>query len=180
MSEFPPLASFGQRIMICGPSNAGKSTLAVAIGRKLGVPVVHLDRLNHLPNTYWVQRPREEFVRLHDESILGESWAMDGNYSGLMPRRIDRATGVILLGGNRFANLRRYFIRTLFQRQRAGSLEGNKDKLTWLMIRWILFVSPRSVRRYRKELSATGLPYLELRSMRQLDRLYAEWGLSRG
>ena len=180
MPEFPPLETLGHRIMICGPSNAGKSTLAAAIGKKLGIPPVHLDRLHHLPNTYWVPRPREDFVRLHDEAILGERWAMDGNYSGLMPKRIERATGIILLGDNRFANLRRYFIRTLFQRKRAGNLDGNKDRLTWMMIHWIMFVSQKSVQRYRTELPATGLPYVELRTMRQLNRLYAQWGLTRG
>jgi len=38
-----PLASLGARIVILGPSNAGKSTLAVALSHKLGVPAVHLD-----------------------------------------------------------------------------------------------------------------------------------------
>ena len=180
MPEFPPLETFGDRIMICGPSNAGKSTLAAAIGRKRGLPVVHLDRLHNLPNTYWVPRPGEDFVRLHDEAIRGESWAMDGNYSRLMPGRIERATGIVLLGDNRFANLRRYFIRTLFQRQRIGGLDGDKDRLTWMMINWIMFVSQPSVRRYRVELPATGLPFVEVRNMRQLNRLYAEWGLTRG
>ena len=31
----------------------------------------------------------------------------------------------------------RYFYRTLFQRHRAGNLEGNKDSLKWEMIQWI-------------------------------------------
>ena len=179
MPEFPPLKDFGDRIMICGPSNAGKSTLAAAMGRKLERPVVHLDQLYDLPNTDWVKRPTEEFVRLHDEAVAAEMWVMDGNYSGLMPRRVARATGIVLLGDNRFANLRRYLFRTLFQRQREGNLEGNADSIKWLMVRWILFVSQRSVRRYRQELPRAGLPYVELRNIRQLNRLYAEWGLSR-
>ena len=49
-----PLNALGQRIMVMGPSNAGKSTLATAIGRRLELPIVHLDQLNHLPNTDWV------------------------------------------------------------------------------------------------------------------------------
>src|SRR4051812_19285286 len=123
----PPLETFGRRILICGPSNSGKSTLAAAIGRRLGIPAVHLDQFHHFPNSNWVKRPREEFVALHDAAILADEWAMDGNYSGLLPQRIERATGIILLGDNRFANVARYLRRTLFEHERAGSLQGARD-----------------------------------------------------
>jgi hypothetical protein len=88
--DIEPLDSFGRRIMICGPSNSGKSTLAAAIGRKLDLPVVHLDRLHHLPNSDWVKRPHDDFVRLHDAAIAGEAWVMEGNYSSLFPQRFAR------------------------------------------------------------------------------------------
>jgi adenylate kinase family enzyme len=179
-SDFPPLDTFGRRIMICGPSNAGKSTFAAAIARKLGVPAVHLDQLHHLPNTNWVPRPEEDFARLHDDAILGDAWVMDGNYSRLMPQRLERATGIILLGDNRYANLRRYVVRTLFQRDRVGNLEGNEDSLKWFMVRWIMFTSQKSVRRYRQFLPTMNRPYLELHSMLELKRLYAAWNLTRG
>lgn len=41
------LAELGERIVIIGPSNSGKSTLAAAIGRQHALPVVYLDRLYH-------------------------------------------------------------------------------------------------------------------------------------
>jgi adenylate kinase family enzyme len=176
---FPPLETLGPRIMICGPSNAGKSTLASAIGRKLDLEVLHVDLFRHLPATDWVQRPDAEFEALHDAAIVGERWVMDGNYAHLMPRRIARASGIVLIGDNRWANLRRYFVRTLFQRQRIGSLAGDRDSLKWEMIHWILGPSPRNLARYRKELPATGLPFVETRSMHELNRLYAAWDLSR-
>jgi adenylate kinase family enzyme len=179
MEHFPALETFGNRIMICGPSNAGKSTLAVAIGRKLDLPVYHVDLFRHLPATDWVQRPDTEFEALHDTAIAEDSWVMDGNYTHLMPRRLARATGIVLIGDNRIANLRRYFWRTLFQRQRAGSLAGDHDSIKWEMIHWILGPSPRNLARYRRQLPATGLPYVETRSMRQLNRLYGAWQLGR-
>ena len=60
MPPIPPLESFGGRIMICGPSNSGKSTLATAIGSATGLPVVHLDRLRFVPHTNWVDRPADD------------------------------------------------------------------------------------------------------------------------
>jgi len=173
----PALARFGERIVICGPSNSGKSTLAVALGQKLGLPVVHLDLLHHLPNTDWVRRSPEEFQRLHDEAVLGDGWVMDGNYSRLFPQRLARATGIILLGDSRWANLRRYVRRTLFQRNRPGALPGGNDTLKWAMIRWILVVGPRNIARYRAMLPEAGRPFVEIRSMRELKQLYFAWEL---
>ncbi len=179
MSEFPPLDTFGNRIMICGPSNAGKSTLAVALGKKLHIPHVHLDQLYHVPDSNWVPRPREEFVALHNEAIKADSWVMDGNYSGLFPGRLARATGIIVIRSNRFTGFVRYLNRTLLQRERAGSLSGNRDSLKWQMVHWILIAAPPKQKAMRAAFPSTGLPYIEVRAMAQLNRLYAEWGLSR-
>ena len=179
MGEFLPLEALGQRIVICGPSNAGKSTLAVALGRKLNTQVFHVDLFRHLPDTNWVQRPDEDFRALHDAAILGESWVIDGNYPRLMPKRLERATGLVLVGGSRWANLRRYLWRTLFQPDRAGSLAGREDSLKWEMIRWVFVVQPRNRQRDRDRLRATGLPLVELASMAELKRLYAAWELVR-
>ena len=186
MGEFPPLENFGNRIMICGPSNSGKSTLALAIGSKLGIEAIHLDQLRHLPNTNWVRNSDAEFARLHDAAILNESWVIDGNYSAtdgnaspLMPQRLARATGIILLGVNRWASLARYFRRTMIERERAGALVGNRDSVKWGMIRWILVNSPANLRRYRRELPKTGLPFLELHGLRELRGLYRAWDLTR-
>lgn len=180
MTEFPPLEEFGRRIMVCGPSNAGKSTLAAALGRTLGSPVVHLDQLHHLPGSNWVPRPREDFVALHNDAIAGEQWVMDGNYTGLFPVRLSRATGIIVIRSNRFGGVARYFRRTLFERGRVGSLSGNRDSIKWQMIHWIMFAAPPKQRAMRRALPSAGLPYLEVHAMRQLNRLYREWGLTRG
>lgn len=178
-TTLPPLESFGRRIMICGTSNTGKSTLAVAVGRQLGLPVVHLDQLRFQPHTDWVERPDSDFAALHRKAIAGDGWVMEGNYSTIMPERLTRATGIILLGGSRWANLGRYLHRTLLQRDsRLGNLAGNRDSLKWDMVTWVLVQGPRNVARYRITLPATGLPFLELRSMREIRRAYRAWELA--
>lgn len=180
MTGFPPLDSLGRRIMICGPSNSGKSTLAVALARKLGSELVHLDLLRHLPGTDWVQRPDDAFAELHDHAILGDSWVMEGNYSKLMPQRFARATGIILLDDNRWANFWRYLRRTQLEaRSRVGALQGNKDSIKMEMVRWILVVQPRLRERNLANLRSANLPLLEVGSMKELNQLYAAWGLER-
>lgn len=180
MGEFLPLEALGVRIMICGPSNAGKSTLCVALAETLNAEAFHVDLFRHLPETDWVQRPDDEFLALHDEAITHERWVMDGNYASLMPQRLARATGIVWLYDGRWGNFRRYLWRTLFQKQgRAGSLAGDRDSIKWEMIRWILFVQPTRREISLGRLRAAGLPLVELTSMKQLQRLYAEWGLQR-
>jgi adenylate kinase family enzyme len=179
VSEVPPLESLGQRIVILGPSSTGKSTLAVALDRKLGVAAVHLDQFRFEPNSDWKRRSDSEFFRLHDDAILAEGWVMDGNYSKVLPQRLARATGLILTTDNRWASLYRYFRRTLFERGRAGALDGARDSIKWEMVHWIMVRSPVNQIRYREALVASGLPLVEVNGMGGVNRLYAAWGLTR-
>jgi len=78
MTPLPPLAHLGPRICIMGPSNSGKSTLAVAIAEKQSLPVIHLDQLYHQPNTDWQPREHAVFLQLHREAISAERWVIEG------------------------------------------------------------------------------------------------------
>ncbi|WP_176083021.1 AAA family ATPase [Martelella sp. HB161492] len=172
------LATLGQRIVILGPSNAGKSTLSVALSQKLALPVIHLDQLRHLPHTDWQERPDDEFARLHDAAILGDRWIIEGNYTRLMPKRLDRATGAILLTSSPWLRLWRYFRRTLINRSdRAGHLDGAKDSIKWAMIKWVLVKSRNSDKRYAAILRDTGMPLVECQSARAVKELYRDWEL---
>lgn len=173
------LADLGPRIAIMGPSNAGKSTLAIAIGQKLGLPVVHLDRLFHLPNTDWVPRPAEAFEALHDEAILGDGWVMEGNYTRLMPKRLARATGLIQIDVSTWTSLRRYFPRTLLQKERPGNLEGCQDTVKWAMVKHIAVTTRANRQRYTKMFETFGVPKIRLGSAREIDVFYRRERLSR-
>ncbi|OEO29492.1 AAA family ATPase [Devosia insulae DS-56] len=174
----PPLANLGCRIMILGPTNSGKSTLAAAMARKLDIPAIHLDRLQHLPNTNWQVRPEEEFAALHDQVILERSWIIDGGYSRLAPQRVRRATGIVVIDASLVTRYRRYFYRTLFQRSRAGALDGEQDSLSWMMLRW-LWKSRNAAAKYRQLAVASGLPHVFAGNAEELNRLYALWNLKR-
>lgn len=173
-----PLSALGDRIMVMGPSNAGKSTLAVALASKLGAPAVHLDQLHHQPNSNWVPRPKAEFIALHNEAILADRWVMEGNYTRLIPQRLERATGAILITSNRWLRLARYFKRTLVNAQdRVGHLEGGKDRITWMMIDWIMFKTPKKFVQSSEILRSSRLPLVECDTVKELKALYREWDL---
>lgn len=174
-----PLNALGNRIMVLGPSNAGKSTLAMTISETLGLPIIHMDQLQHLPNTDWETRSEEEFKALHDQAILGENWVIDGNYSRLMPARLKRATAVILITSNRWMRLFRYLKRSSRPAvTRIGGLEGGPERIKWEMIHWILFVTAKSHVKYSRMIRQTSLPFMECHSASALKALYQVWGLT--
>lgn len=162
-----------------GPSNSGKSTLADAIGRARGLPVVHLDQLHHLPATDWVPRPAADFAALHDAAIAGERWVIDGNYSRLMPVRLARATGVIVLDLSTALSLWRYFRRTLFERDRVGNLAGGRDSIKWEMIHHIAVATPPRSGRQAAMLATLALPSIRLANPRALADFYRSERLTR-
>lgn len=178
MADFPPLESFGHRIMVLGPTNAGKSTFTVALADKLGVPAIHLDRYRHLPNTHYLERPDAEFFALHDEAITWPGWVMDGSYSKVMKQRIARATGIVVLDESLLTRTIRYVRRTLSPQSRVGSLEGNKDHLTLAMFHWLWKTRNRSDGT-RAMAAATGLPTVFTHNTRETNALYEAWGLKR-
>lgn len=172
------LSELGERICIVGPSNSGKSTLAAAISRKIGLPLVHLDQLHHYPDTAWQMRPNAEFQALHQQAIEGEQWVIEGNYSKLLPSRLGRATGLIVLDVAVTISLVRYINRTLWQKHRYGGVTDN-DRLSWEMLHYIARVMPPKVRHNASICSSWPGPALWLNSPRQLNQYYRQWHLER-
>ncbi len=88
-------APLGRRIAIYG--GGGKTSLADAIARKLGIRNVSLDSIQHGPK--WLQTPEDEFARIV-ESRLDEStdgWVTDGNYSHIRPMILAKADTAIVI-----------------------------------------------------------------------------------
>ncbi len=173
------LDELGPRLCILGPSNSGKSTLAVAIANARGLEAIHLDQLHHLPDSDWVPRPAVDFAALHDATILGESWVIEGNYTRLLPQRLARATGLLLLDVPTSVSLYRYVRRCWFERQRHGALAGGRDSVKWAMLHHILFATPANRVRYRRIFGDSQLPKALLASPEAISDFYRQNGLSR-
>jgi adenylate kinase family enzyme len=173
------LEDLGPRICIMGPSNSGKSTLAQAISRACGLEAVHLDQLHHLPHSDWVPRPAAEFAALHDAAITGARWVIEGNYARLLPQRLARATGFILLDLPTAVSLYRYLRRTWFERDRPGALAGGRDSVKWDMIRHITVATRANRTRYLHMFGDLHLPRVRLGSARALAEFYRANDLNR-
>ncbi|WFU21079.1 hypothetical protein QA649_23460 [Bradyrhizobium sp. CB1717] len=68
-------------IIVVGSQGSGKTSLALKLGRKLGLPVVHLDVLYWRPG--WKTSDAASFRTRVAEAIAGDAWVVDGSFSGL-------------------------------------------------------------------------------------------------
>jgi adenylate kinase family enzyme len=70
------------RIVICGVTGSGKTTLGRRLARDLGIRHIELDGIFHGPN--WTRTPPDEF-RARVQQAVDDSpngWVADGNYGG--------------------------------------------------------------------------------------------------
>lgn len=134
-----------QRVLIVGCAGTGKSTMAVALGAKLGVPVVHLDE--HFWQSGWVQVPAETWPAKVAALLEAPAWVMDGNYLSTLDARLAACDTAIFLDRHRFACLWRVIRRWLKYRGRTRPAlpEGCPEKIDWEFIQWI-WNYPRDVR----------------------------------
>jgi adenylate kinase family enzyme len=84
-----------RRVLVIGAGGSGKSFVSQALGQKLGLPVVHLDREYWGPG--WVETPRAEWERRVRELCAADEWVLDGNYDKSLPLRLERAESVVFL-----------------------------------------------------------------------------------
>lgn len=82
-----------ERIAVIGAGGSGKSRLARILGDRLGIEVVHLDRLYWRPG--WQRASDEEFQRTHASLVARPRWIIDGNYAGTLDARLAAADAVV-------------------------------------------------------------------------------------
>lgn len=86
-----------RRVVILGRGGAGKSTLAVALGARTGLPVVELD------SVFWraglTPTPADEWRRVQRELVARDAWILDGDLGpyDALDVRLARADTVVLL-----------------------------------------------------------------------------------
>lgn len=68
-----------RRILVCGPTGSGKTTLAQQIATRLEIPCVEMDALFWEPG--WKGAPDEVFFGRLSDATQGEEWVVDGNYT---------------------------------------------------------------------------------------------------
>ncbi len=102
-----------RRISVIGSSASGKSTMARALSRVLGLPLLELDSVLHQPG--WQQKDDAAF-RAEVAAFVGrDTWVVDGNYTshGVAQVVWPRADTVVWLDPPRSTVMRRIIRRTI-------------------------------------------------------------------
>jgi adenylate kinase family enzyme len=157
-----------QRVTIVGSGGSGKSTLADELGRRLNLPVVHLDRLYWKPG--WVGTPVEEWRNVQNDLVSEDRWILDGNYSKTLDIRVAHADTVIILALSRWRCLARVLRRSLTNWHRDIQAAGCPEQLSLEFLRWVWNFPVRSRPNVDRALAnhRNGLQVIELMSPSQV------------
>ena len=164
-----------KRIMIIGCGGSGKSTLAQQLGQKLGLPVIHLDKLFWTPG--WVSIPKEEFDRVHADAVSKEKWIIDGNFDRTIPVRLKRCDTVIYLDFSRFACLMGVLKRVLttYGKVRPDMGEGCPERIDLDFLKWVWnFNKNKRERNYRLLNETEGVRVIILKNRRMVKKFLSE------
>jgi adenylate kinase family enzyme len=92
MTDAPPL---GRRIVVTGLAGSGKSTFALALAARTGLPVIHLDLEFWKPG--WVAPSEAEWREQQRRVLAGDAWIAEGNYHETLDLRLERADTIVVL-----------------------------------------------------------------------------------
>jgi adenylate kinase family enzyme len=157
----PPTTDHGLsplRVVVVGTSGCGKTTLAVALSQRLGVPHVELDALHWGPD--WTETPTAVFREQVEATLCGDRWVVDGNYTHKVRDLVwERADTLIWLDYPlplAWVRVVRRTFRRIFTREELWN--GNRERIRDLFSRealwfWVLTTHHRRRRRFAEFLA---------------------------
>ena len=164
------LAEITKKILVIGPGGAGKSVFARQLGEILRLNVIHLDSWYWKPG--WVEPSKEEWAATVDEILRGDSWIIDGNYSGTLERRLAACDAVIFLDLPRLTCIWRVISRVLRYRSttRPDMAEGCPERLSLKFLLWIWNYRRRTRPKVLRLLTSSNANVITLQSPEEVDK----------
>lgn len=161
-----------KRVLIIGCGGAGKSTLARALGKKTGLPVVHLDQIWWAPGN-WQHVDRETFDGRILEEMEKPQWILDGNFNRTLPMRLEQCDTVIYLDFPRIICLLSWIGRVIrnWGHARSDMAPGCAEWFDPEMATWIWNFNRENRERYYRLLNALeGKETIVLKNRRMVRR----------
>jgi adenylate kinase family enzyme len=164
------ISECGQRISVIGTSGSGKTTLARQLSERLGISHVELDSLYHEPN--WIEASTDVFRKRVEQSLSGNSWVVDGNYSKVRDIVWSRADTVVWLDYS-LAVIMGRVVRRTFRRVVTQEELWNGNRESWQttfsgdsIILWALTTYRKNRKQYSILLSQPEYTHLKVVHLR--------------
>ncbi len=140
-----------KRISIVGGPGTGKSTLAYNLGKRLDLPVYHLDAIDHFEN--WRKRDSKERDKIILEKIEEPKWVIDGTYTSTLEKRLKNSDLVIFLNYKPIARIKGVLSRYIKGRNKEkAEIPGCKEKMDLEFIKFTLNWEKNKGRTIKEEL----------------------------
>jgi adenylate kinase family enzyme len=160
-----------RRVLVLGPSGAGKTHFTVRLSALLGLEAVHLDA--HFWKPGWISTPQAEW-RGKVTALAGrESWIMDGTYESTLDVRIPRADAVILIEDRRWTCLFRALRRRIVadREVRPDAPPGQKFDGAFLRYIWKYSQATKPIIMQELQRRGPGMLTVALHGQRDIRRL---------
>lgn len=125
-----------RKIVICGCGGSGKTVLARELGRRLNLPVTHLDALYY--DEHWNPLDQDTFAAEQRKLVAQPEWVIDGNNASTMPIRLAEADTVIFLDLPAVTCLWGIVQRRLRYRGGQHDADGVYDRISWGFVKYIV------------------------------------------
>lgn len=122
-----------KRIAVIGLPGSGKSTFATGLGKKLGIPVHHLDKHMFDGRT---KIDRQKFLSIKETLVNEDSWIIEGCSLSTVEMRFARADTIIYFHLSRWLCIWRVLKRLFIVDKKivdTGCLNG----INWGLIKYI-------------------------------------------
>lgn len=171
-----------KKILVIGSSGAGKSTFARRLHRATNLPLIHLDRLYWKPN--WVETTdKAEWKRTIETALQGDSWILDGNYSGTLEMRLEKCDTAIFLDLPRTLCVYRILKRVALYKKgsRPDMADGCDEQFDWEFLKFVWNFPTRSKPKVEALLNRFGLEktIFRLRSKKEIEDFFENLGAMR-
>jgi adenylate kinase family enzyme len=128
----------GSRIAVIGTSGSGKTYIAEALARRLGIPYVCNDAIIWRPD--WVQTPRDERAIEMEAATRGDAWTFDGNLGSPDEVVLERCDTIVWLDLPRWRVWSQVTWRTL-----RGLITKQPPRQGGNVERWSIFFSRENI-----------------------------------
>ena len=148
------------KVLIVGCGGAGKSTLAVEMGKRFGLPVVHLDKLWWLPD--WQNRTEQEFDEMLASELTKEDWIIEGNFLRTFEIRLKYADFCVFLDYDTELCLQSVYERAKKYegKTRPDMTDGCTEQVDDEFKQWIISYKENHRPRMLSKLQNSSVPYI--------------------